>query len=112
MTMFQVAALSLNRSSGRPNSRPMFDIFGLRTLTLDVLHSSCVRTGVRSGSPYLLVSNVNEPVSLPVRIIMRPVIHVGRYFITYSIIITQMVKMKETNRHAMITLLYLSMTGS
>ena len=39
---------------------------------------------MRSGSPYLLVSNVNEPVSLPVRIIMRPVIHVGRYFITYS----------------------------
>ena len=30
MTMFRVAAVSLNRSSGRPNSRPMFDIFGLR----------------------------------------------------------------------------------
>ena len=77
MTMFRVAAVSLNRSSGRPNSRPMFDIFGLRNY-------SCVRTGVRSGSPYLLVSNVNEPVSLPVQIIMRPIIHVGRYFITYS----------------------------
>ena len=40
---------------------------------------------MQSGSPYLLPSNVNEPVSLPVRIIMRPIIHVGRYFITYSI---------------------------
>ena len=32
----------------------------------------------------LLLSNVNEPESLTVRIIMRPIIHVGRYFVFYS----------------------------
>ena len=74
MTTFCVAALTLNRSSGRPNGRS--NIRYLRTSQL----ARSYRTGVQSGSPYLLLSNVNEPVSLPVRNIMRPIIHVSRYF--------------------------------
>ena len=48
------------------------------------MRSSCVRTGTQSCSTYLLLRNVNEPVSLSVQIILRPIIHVGRYFVAYS----------------------------
>ena len=54
-------------------------------LFLPSTHTSCVWTGTHSSSPYLLLGNVSEPVSLSVRIVMRPIFHVGRYFIAYYI---------------------------
>ena len=47
---------------------------------LPSIQSICLGNGTQSNSPYLLLSIVNEPVSQSVRIIMRPIIHVGRYF--------------------------------
>ena len=84
MTTFCLAVLSLNRSSGRPIFYIFADFAISALLLFTSLHSGCVQTGVQSGSPYLLLSNVNEPVSLPVRIIMPPVIHVGQHFMTHS----------------------------
>ena len=69
-------------------SKVSSDTCYLRTLAIGMLlfllstHSSCIRTATQSISPYLLRSNVNELVSLSVWIIMRPIIHVGQYFIT------------------------------
>ena len=67
-------------------SQVLSNIRYLRTLQLALpsTHSSCVRTGTESSSSYLLQRNVNEPVSLSVRIIMHPVFHVGQCFIAYS----------------------------
>ena len=47
------------------------------------LHPHCwlvAEPAHRSISPYLLLSNVNEPESLSVRIIVHPIIHVGQIF--------------------------------
>ena len=41
------------------------------------MHSSCSLTGTQSSSPYLLLGNVDEPVSLSVQIIMRPIVHIS-----------------------------------
>ena len=89
MTTFCVAALSLtDRPAVRTTVRcSISSDFAISVLLLFMfLHSGCIRTGVQSGSPYILFSDVNEPVSLPVRNIMRPVIYVSRHFMTSSVI--------------------------
>ena len=58
-------------------------------LLLTSLHSGCLRTGVQSSCCYLLLSNVNKPVSLTVRVIMCQIIHVGRYFTNRSKVVVQ-----------------------
>ena len=83
MTTFHVAGLSLNPSSEVPS-----DIRNLRTLQLARYNSYRLRSPVASElahsvvvPTYSYVCNVNEPESLSVGIIMRPIIHGGRYSI-------------------------------
>ena len=62
-----LVATSIVRASKVPSDIPY-----LRTLQLAhnyFMHSSCARTCTHSSSPYLLLSNVNEPVSLSVQIV-------------------------------------------
>jgi hypothetical protein len=75
MPTFHVAALSLNRPS---ELRSVVHVFGIRNQRTPALDVSVFRLFMSSG-PYLVVNNVNEPLSLRVQITVRPNIHVDRY---------------------------------
>ena len=87
MTMFRVTGLSLTTSSGCPKQRSKYRLisdFAISDIRFYSLPFQLrVRTGTQSSSPSPLLSDINEPVSILVRIIMRRIIHVRWYYPSY-----------------------------
>ena len=87
---------------GHAYSRPFFHAyFSCTRMRISRVYTRMIhRRGF--STLVLFISNVNEPVSLPVRIILRPIIHVGRYFITYSTCPFSFVLINDNRGHSML----------